>query len=185
MMLRTNVLLLIGFIASFVTAGTVRTMGNSRIIGGTVASTGEYPSQLSLQFNGVHRCGASQIRGFLALTTAYCVFGLPKTNFTLVIGTNNLNGGTRHETSTVMDGDLVQPIKIPDSVVVVPVGTQVTVVGWGSHEEGGPISDQLYEAELEISNHVTCTTRYEEFGETITEKQICAASTTGKRGSCT
>ncbi|XP_073458585.1 transmembrane protease serine 13 [Aquarana catesbeiana] len=73
-----------------------RQMTSSRIIGGTSASTGEWPWQVSLQVpNGkryAHVCGGTLINSNYVLTASHC-FGIsiPMEDWRIVAGTNNLN----------------------------------------------------------------------------------------------
>ncbi|KAF4530497.1 hypothetical protein B566_EDAN017514, partial [Ephemera danica] len=53
------------------------------IVGGTEAVFGEFPSQVSIELNGAHICGATIIEDYWALTTASCVDGVSKDNLRL------------------------------------------------------------------------------------------------------
>ncbi|KAF4520557.1 hypothetical protein B566_EDAN008756 [Ephemera danica] len=101
--------LTLGLLALTAHAGNLQIPPQHYIVGGVQASPGEYPSQLSLQYNEVHRCGASIISEHFALTTAYCVCVEEcfdqvkpkdppenfKTIFKLISGTNDLQSTDR------------------------------------------------------------------------------------------
>ncbi|XP_069492142.1 transmembrane protease serine 2 isoform X2 [Ambystoma mexicanum] len=48
---------------------------SSRIVGGTVATRGEWPWQVSLQVRGTHVCGGSIVTPYWIVTAAHCVEG--------------------------------------------------------------------------------------------------------------
>ena len=57
------------------------------IINGDNASPNAWPWQISLRYNGRHRCGGSLIAKDWVLTAAHCVFFAPDKNaYTVVVG---------------------------------------------------------------------------------------------------
>ncbi|KAF4530496.1 hypothetical protein B566_EDAN017513 [Ephemera danica] len=132
--------LTLGLLALTANAGSLRIPPQHYIVGGVQASPGEYPSQLSLQYNGVHRCGASIISENYALTTAYCVCveecliaeespKPPPTNFKtifqLVSGTNDLQSTDKkiHNIAeiTIRDGYIGEENSWLNNIAVIKV----------------------------------------------------------------
>ncbi|XP_016819524.2 transmembrane protease serine 11D isoform X2, partial [Cricetulus griseus] len=48
------------------------TLSEERVIGGTLAETGDWPWQVSLQLNNVHHCGGILISNLWVLSAAHC-----------------------------------------------------------------------------------------------------------------
>ncbi|XP_061923171.1 uncharacterized protein tmprss3a [Entelurus aequoreus] len=46
-----------------------------QIVGGNLSRPGQFPWQVSLHFNNVHRCGGSIVSAFWIVTAAHCLFG--------------------------------------------------------------------------------------------------------------
>src|SRR5687768_15601026 len=76
----------------------------TQIVGGQLASPGEYPYFVSLQrIGGGHVCGGSLVRPNLVLTAAHCVtdangvVDLPANQMRLVIGRTRLSDSTQGE----------------------------------------------------------------------------------------
>ncbi|KAJ9590907.1 hypothetical protein L9F63_016064, partial [Diploptera punctata] len=76
----------------------------SRVIGGTAASSGEFPYIVSLRSSAnSHFCGGSIISNYYIITAAHCVTGRTAANTIVVAGTNTLNsGGTRYAVSRIV-----------------------------------------------------------------------------------
>ncbi|XP_067009566.2 trypsin-1 [Anabrus simplex] len=116
----------------------------TRIIGGTQVTPGEFPSQLSLRVEGRHVCGASIISTNWALTAAHCV-RLPNredvkpSQLTFLAGTVNLdgtNGGTVHQATDIIVHEKYDPLNwwINDIAVIkvsdaFPINDKTVAVG--------------------------------------------------------
>ena len=62
-----------------------------RIVGGQKTRPQEFPQMASLQYRGRHFCAASVLSSDWLLTAAHCVDASGYQNFSVVMGTNDLN----------------------------------------------------------------------------------------------
>jgi trypsin len=57
------------------------------------------------------------------------------------------------------------------------VGSTVTVIGYGVTQEGGDVSDNLLEVDVQVVSHSTCNSQYG--GGIFDETMICAGVSGG------
>ncbi|XP_058055202.1 serine protease SP24D-like [Anopheles bellator] len=139
----------------------------SRIVGGSIASEGQFPYQVALLRGSSLSCGGSIIDARWVLTAAHCVYSgnavVPASAITVLAGTTNLNSGVRravvrvvpHERYGNFRNDVallqlqqplvttatIRPIALRTSSV--PTGSEVLISGWGRIYQGGPVSSVL------------------------------------------
>ncbi|KAK4873171.1 hypothetical protein RN001_015200 [Aquatica leii] len=146
-----------------------RTLFEDKVLGGTLASPGQFPHQVSQRVNQVHYCGGSILDKNTILTAAHCVDGKDYTTINIVVGSNQLNeGGMWYSVSQYIMhlewnpytfvNDIavfkvtvpieftkyVQPITLEHNFV--PDDLECTLSGWGitSYPGSTPPNDLLY-----------------------------------------
>ncbi|XP_026786261.1 transmembrane protease serine 9 isoform X2 [Pangasianodon hypophthalmus] len=182
---------------------------HQRIVGGVSARRGEWPWVASLQFQRLHRCGATLIHCKWLLTAAHC-FSRKESNpsgWTVSLG-SVLRSGVgaliipvqriiQHPAfnSSNMDFDvaLVQlSIPAPSSYTIQTLclpspthsffkGTECYITGWGSMREDGKLTNQLQKAQVGIIDQSECQQSY---GRKLTANMMCAGSMEGGIDTC-
>ncbi|KAK3562100.1 hypothetical protein QTP86_029338, partial [Hemibagrus guttatus] len=180
-----------------------------RIVGGVSARRGEWPWVASVQFQRLHRCGATLIHCKWLLTAAHC-FSRKESNphgWTVSLG-SVLRSGVgalvipvqriiQHPAfnSSNMDFDvaLVQlSIPAPSSYTIQTLclpspthrffkGTECYITGWGSMREDGKLTNQLQKAQVGIIDQSECQQSY---GRKLTANMMCAGSMEGGIDTC-
>ncbi|KAH8364950.1 hypothetical protein KR200_006078, partial [Drosophila serrata] len=157
-----------------------------RIVGGTKATTGQFPHQISLRRRGSHTCGGSIISSTYILTAAHCVKSgnnvAPARQLSILAGSLQLSGGggeTRQVAAVHVHpkyrGDgydvavlrLTQPINLNANAKVIelssedpPTDASVYISGWGYISNSGPISNDLLYGQVKKMDRNTCRRRY-------------------------
>ncbi|XP_030076163.1 transmembrane protease serine 9 isoform X2 [Microcaecilia unicolor] len=189
--------------------GTGPTLGFNKIVGGTGASRGEWPWQVSLWLRRKeHKCGAVLIADKWLLSAAHCfdIYSDPKM-WSAYMGTpflNSIEGRVekiyrihRHPfyNGYTLDNDVallellapltystaIKPICLPDTTHIFFEGTKCFITGWGSTKEGGVTSKQLQKAGVSIIGDQTCKKMYP---VQISSRMLCAGVLQGGTDSC-
>ncbi|KAK2542035.1 Tmprss9 [Columba livia] len=182
----------------------------SRIVGGTDASRGEIPWQVSLREDSRHFCGATVIGERWLLSAAHCFNETHSEEIEAYVGTTSLNGtdesGVKVNVTRVIQHPLynpimldydvavlelatplvftkhIQPICLPTAAQEFPVGKKCVISGWGHLEEGNATKPEiLQKASVGIIDQETCDFLY---NFSLTDQMICAGFLEGKVDSC-
>ncbi|XP_009578755.1 PREDICTED: transmembrane protease serine 9, partial [Fulmarus glacialis] len=136
----------------------------SKIVGGTDASRGEIPWQVSLKEDSRHFCGATIIGDRWLLSAAHCFNETNPEEIEAYVGTISLNGTDGNAVKVnvtrviqhplfnpiILDFDVavlelarpfvfnkyIQPVCLPLAVQKFPVGKKCIISGWGNLQEG-------------------------------------------------
>ncbi|CAO2641359.1 Transmembrane protease serine 9 [Lemmus lemmus] len=180
----------------------------TRIVGGSSASRGEWPWQVSLWLRRrEHRCGAVLVAERWLLSAAHCfdIYGDPM-QWAAFLGTPFLSSAEgqlervariyRHPfynlytldydvallelAGPVRRSRLVRPICLPGPTRP-PEGARCVITGWGSLREGGSMAQQLQKAAVRVLSEQTCRRFYP---VQISSRMLCAGFPQGGVDSC-
>ncbi|XP_011142410.1 chymotrypsin-1-like [Harpegnathos saltator] len=176
---------------------------NPKIVGGSAASEGQFPYQVSLRYQDHHFCGGSVVNNRWILTAAHCLSGLNDKNITVVVGSTTLDKGGDKYTSTkkVMhpgysptliwnDIGLIQvdkDIVFGDNVQPIALSTHnfnksnypATLSGWGTTNYPGDAPNELQHIELMVIDQKECLNA----SFRVTSNNICTLNKKGE-GAC-
>ncbi|NWW71675.1 TMPS9 protease, partial [Climacteris rufus] len=182
----------------------------SKIVGGTDASRGEIPWQVSLKEDSRHFCGATIIGDRWLLSAAHCFNETNPEEITAFMGTTSLNGTDENVVKVnvtrvithplfnpmILDFDVavlelarplvfnkyIQPVCLPLAVQKFPVGKKCLISGWGDLQEGNDTKPEiLQKARVGIIEQNTCNFLY---NFSLTDRMICAGFMEGMVDSC-
>nr|XP_032633598.1 transmembrane protease serine 9 [Chelonoidis abingdonii] len=182
-----------------------------RIVGGTEASRGEFPWQVSLRENNEHFCGATILTEKWLVSAAHCFneFQDPAV-WAAYMGTISLSGS---DSSTVKAGvgrviphpsyntdtadfdvavleldspvpfnKYIQPACLPGPGHHFPAGRKCLISGWGYLKEDFLVKPEtLQKATVELLDQALCASLY---SHTLTDRMMCAGYLEGKIDSC-
>ncbi|XP_026515487.1 transmembrane protease serine 9 [Terrapene carolina triunguis] len=182
-----------------------------RIVGGTEASRGEFPWQVSLRENNEHFCGATILTEKWLVSAAHCFneFQDPAV-WVAYMGTISLSGS---DSSTVKAGvgriiphpsyntdtadfdvavleldspvpfnKYIQPACLPGPGHHFPAGRKCLISGWGYLKEDFLVKPEtLQKATVELLDQALCASLY---SHTLTDRMMCAGYLEGKIDSC-
>uniref|UniRef100_A0A8B9QBA7 Transmembrane protease serine 2 n=1 Tax=Apteryx owenii TaxID=8824 RepID=A0A8B9QBA7_APTOW len=184
----------------------------SRIVGGSAASLGQWPWQVSLHVQDVHICGGSIITPEWIVTAAHCVEGQYSDPYSWRVYAGILNQkemifraghGVRQiishpdydtdskdndvalmklETPLILT-DNIRPVCLPNPGMVFKPNQQCWISGWGAEYQGGKTSDNLNYALVPLIERSRCNSIYI-YNGMILPTMICAGFLGGGIDSC-
>ncbi|XP_032671107.1 serine protease 53-like [Odontomachus brunneus] len=174
------------------------------IVGGNVASPGQFPYQVSLQLYGNHFCGGTIISNRHVVTAAHCMPSPANTNgLTVVTGTNDIeNGGQVHQIMCIQVHPEYNPNTVSNDIALITLAEPMTfsglqqsifpatsdpatgqnnavVSGWGMLGVNAGTPTMLQYVTTRVLSHSEC--RKVHSGTTY--KQLCTFNSYGK-GAC-
>ncbi|XP_069313127.1 transmembrane protease serine 11C-like [Eulemur rufifrons] len=186
---------------------TVTPSGN-KVTGGLDAEEGEWPWQASLQWNSVHRCGATLISNSWLITAAHCFvndndpkgwnvsFGLllsdPQTQRSIkdIIIHENYHYPAHdndiavvHLSSPVLYTSNIRRACLPEATYTFPPNSDVVVTGWGTLKSDGTSPNILQKGLVKIIDNKTCNSG-KAYGGVITPGMLCAGYLEGRVDAC-
>lgn len=160
--------------------GKPQLLNESRIVGGSAASSGQFPHQVSLRnsFNS-HFCGGSIINSRWVLTAAHCTIGNSPSNVLIIVGSHLLNsGGVTHNCDEIRNhpsynsNTLSNDVAVLRSSTVMNVGSStvqtiplinrdvqsgtLTVSGWGRLSSSGAVPNNLQYIRTNVLTRSEC-----------------------------
>ncbi|XP_032671248.1 chymotrypsin-1-like [Odontomachus brunneus] len=174
------------------------------IVGGNMASQGQFPHQISLREDDYHICGGSIISSTHILTAAHCITSpniAPR--LTVRTGTNNVkSGGQVHKVKCVqvhsgfdkycLENDialltLASPISFTSQQSAVPLASmdyangqnRAMISGWGQLGKWSNMPTMLQYVDVTMLSHDACQKAHPD----TSSKQICTFNSYGK-GAC-
>ncbi|XP_042315230.1 transmembrane protease serine 2 isoform X2 [Sceloporus undulatus] len=191
---------------------TKRLKSRNRIVGGTSASLGDWPWQVSLQVYGTHLCGGSIITPEWIVTAAHCVDGTysaphywnvfagilrqPEMIYSKghrvekVIPHPNYDSSSKTNDIALMKlqsplifDEFIRPVCLPNPGMMFQPGQQCWISGWGALRQGGNTSKVLNAAVVPLIDPDICNDKYIYNGH-ILPTMICAGYLKGKVDSC-
>ncbi|XP_060715834.1 transmembrane protease serine 3 [Tachysurus vachellii] len=177
----------------------------TRIVGGNISLSGQYPWQVSLQYQNQYLCGGSLITNQWIVTAAHCVYGFANPSlWTVRVGLTDqpVSGAadlsvkkiffhsTYHPEGLSYDIALiklmqpltfsgqVQPICLPNYDEGFSSGSMCWISGWGATNTSGAVSVSLHSALVPLLSIRECRI------PGLSPWNICAGYLTGGTGTC-
>ncbi|KAF5909212.1 transmembrane protease serine 3-like, partial [Clarias magur] len=183
----------------------IRTNFRTRIVGGNTSLPGQYPWQVSLQYQNQYLCGGSLITNQWIVTAAHCVYGFANPALWTVqldlthqpvSGAADLSvmkilfhsayqpEGLSYDialiklTQPLTFNGQVQPICLPNTDEEFSSGSMCWISGWGATKVGGEVSASLHSALVPLLSIRECGI------PGLSPWNICAGYLTGGAGTC-
>jgi len=190
---------------------TPRARGGGRIINGVDADVGEFPHQIILKHHGSLMCGGSLVAPDRVITAGHCCDGQSASSLSVTVGEYDRRHDDGTEVDIKVDkvvpnenyspweltndicllylaeaaefNDAVGAIGLPESMQEYDEGTDCTVIGWGTTEQGS-LSQILQKVVVPVVSDETCNADYNPEGMEVADSMICAGLDEGGKDSC-
>uniref|UniRef100_A0A8B9NUN2 Peptidase S1 domain-containing protein n=1 Tax=Accipiter nisus TaxID=211598 RepID=A0A8B9NUN2_9AVES len=166
----------------------------SRIVGGSEASRGEFPWQVSLRENNEHFCGAAILTEKWLVSAAHCFTegsdsSTVKMDIARIIPHPSYNPDTADYDVAVLElkrpvtfTTYIQPVCLPDAGHHFPTSKKCLISGWGYLKEDFLVKPEfLQKATVELLDQTLCSSLY---SHVLTDRMMCAGYLEGKVDSC-
>ncbi|XP_067592280.1 transmembrane protease serine 11D isoform X1 [Pseudorca crassidens] len=179
-----------------------------RIIGGTKAKEGDWPWQVSLQWDNLHHCGGVFISKEWILTAAHCfksrsdtlqwtvtfgistIFPKEKRRIRTILIHNNYNPETHENDIALLQLDRevtftrnIRTVCLPDASQNILPGSPAYVTGWGSQRYSGSQVPDLQQARVNIISNNVCN-KPSSYNGAILPGMLCAGLSRGGVDAC-
>ncbi|XP_006873848.1 PREDICTED: transmembrane protease serine 11E-like [Chrysochloris asiatica] len=179
-----------------------------RIVGGTEVEEGEWPWQASLQWDGIHRCGAALINSTWLVSAAHCfrMYKDPRrwtVSFGATLKPSKEKQGLKriivHEQHKhpshdydIAVAELFRPVTytnavhricLPDASHAFHPGEHMFVTGFGAVKNDGTSQNRLRQVQVDLISTKTCN-EPQAYNGAITPRMICAGFLKGNRDAC-
>ncbi|MCK2242543.1 MULTISPECIES: trypsin-like serine protease [unclassified Crossiella] len=175
------------------------------IVGGTAATTQQYPWTVALLLDGTQWCGGTLAAPNKVVTAAHCTSGKAVSRWQIVAGRTDLRTSEGHTAKvtkvwqhpnyrSVTQGDDVAvmtldrnlnyttlPLAKSTDSALYQAGTQARALGWGDTTGNGDYSDTLRQVVVPLTSDQTCSTAYSEYKNA---SMVCAGFPQGGKDTC-
>ncbi|XP_055967152.1 transmembrane protease serine 11E-like [Sorex fumeus] len=179
-----------------------------RIVGGTEVEEGEWPWQVSLQWDGVHRCGGTLINSTWLVSAAHCfrdyknparwtaAFGVKLNHPRMKRGIRRIIVHEKYNYPShdydIAVAELSRPVPytnavhrvcLPDASHEFHPGAEMFVTGFGALQNDGNTQNHLRQVQVKLIDTKTCN-EPQVYNNAITPRMLCAGFLEGKRDAC-
>ncbi|XP_004620363.2 transmembrane protease serine 11E [Sorex araneus] len=179
-----------------------------RIVGGTEVEEGEWPWQVSLQWDGVHRCGGTLINSTWLVSAAHCFrdyknparwtasFGVKlshprmKRDVKRIIVHDKYNYPSHDYDIAVVElsrpvpyTNAVHRVCLPDASHEFHPGAEMFVTGFGALQNDGNTQNHLRQVQVQLIDTKTCNAA-PVYNNAITPRMLCAGFLEGQKDAC-
>ncbi|XP_015156666.1 transmembrane protease serine 2 [Gallus gallus] len=184
----------------------------SRIVGGSMASLGQWPWQVSLHVQDTHVCGGSIITREWLVTAAHCVEGLFSDPYIWsvyagILSQNEMHSRPGYRVQKIIshpnydtdskDNDValmkletplsftntIRPVCLPNPGMMFQPNQQCWISGWGAEYQGGKTANDLNYVMVPLIERSTCNSVYVYDGMVL-PTMVCAGYLQGGIDSC-